>query len=85
MHAGEFVSKENVRQQIQKLDSYRKKAQQSEHLLEWTLHDMTENLALYYQNTAKESMMPNPQLEVTHTLLITYSCQACLMHCCIIK
>jgi hypothetical protein len=62
----EFISKAEVRNHIESLDKMRREAQETHHILEWTLQDLTADLALYYQNLQLEqqSQLPNDTLAV---------------------
>lgn len=62
---GEFISRFEVKSIVESLDRLRKEARSSGHLLEWTLHDMTEDMALIYENTQSQSVLPNEVLEVS--------------------
>ena len=46
------------------LDNYRKSARDKASILEWTLYDMTEHLAILCENAKKQSILPNVSLEV---------------------
>lgn len=59
----EFNNKAKMHEQIMTLDRLRRQARDSNHLLEWTLQDMIEELAFVYQNSQDKSILPNPPLE----------------------
>lgn len=60
---GEFVSKRDLGELIRGLDRHRRSALARDHLLAWTLQDMTEELALIYENSQQLSLLPNEGLE----------------------
>eukprot|EP01006_Ploeotia_vitrea_P033641 TRINITY_DN65595_c8_g3_i1.p1 TRINITY_DN65595_c8_g3~~TRINITY_DN65595_c8_g3_i1.p1 ORF type:complete len:727 (-),score=357.74 TRINITY_DN65595_c8_g3_i1:57-2195(-) len=59
----EMMNKDDVRDQILIIDRFRRSARASGHVLEWTLQDLTEDLAMVLEQIRNVSMLPDEELE----------------------
>jgi hypothetical protein len=58
----EFTDQARVREAAERLSLLHRRARAEQHVLEWSLQDLTETVALLHENCRARSLLPNPPL-----------------------